>query len=66
MQLTNQVADFRKKQAMTQETLAQKVDVSRQTIIAIEKGNYTPSLVLGLKISQVFGVAIEDIFSLES
>lgn len=48
---------------MTQEELAQKVEVSRQTIIAIEKGNYSPSLELAFKIAKVFEVALEEVFS---
>ena len=48
---------------MTQEELAQKVEVSRQTIIAIEKGNYSPSLELAFKIAKVFKVTLEEVFS---
>jgi len=48
---------------MTQEELAQKVEVSRQTIIAIEKGNYSPSLELAFKIAKAFGVTIQEVFS---
>ena len=49
----------------TQEELAKRVGVSRQTIIAIEKGTYNPSLKLAFKLAQIFGVAIEDLFSYE-
>lgn len=48
---------------MSQEDLAQKVSVTRQTIIAIEKGNYSPSLELAFKISLVFNLPIGDVFS---
>jgi putative transcriptional regulator len=48
---------------MTQEDLAAAVGVSRQTIIAMEKGNYTPSLLLAMQLAQVFKVRIEDLFS---
>ncbi len=48
---------------MTQEELAQKVAVTRQTIIAIEKGNYSPSLELAFKIAQAFGASIEEVFT---
>ncbi|MEK7188202.1 MAG: helix-turn-helix transcriptional regulator, partial [Patescibacteria group bacterium] len=51
---------------MTQEELAAKVGVSRQTIIAIEKGNYTPSVLLALRIAQFFKKPVEDIFYLPS
>jgi len=47
---------------MTQEELALKVGVTRQTIIAIEKGNYSPSLELAFKIAQVFNVTLEEVF----
>ena len=50
---------------MTQEDLAAAVGVSRQTIIAMEKGNYTPSLTLALQLAQVFKVTVEDLFSLK-
>jgi putative transcriptional regulator len=47
---------------LTQEELAQRVDVSRQTIIAVERGNYTPSVLLALKIARVFKMNVEDLF----
>ncbi|MFX0169584.1 MAG: helix-turn-helix transcriptional regulator [Candidatus Hodarchaeota archaeon] len=47
----------------TQKELAQRVDVSRQTIIAIEKGTYNPSLELAFKLSRVFNVSIEELFT---
>ncbi len=50
---------------MTQEELARRVGVSRQTVIAIEKGKYNPSVTLALKIAEVFGVVVEDIFRLK-
>lgn len=48
---------------VTQETLAEAVGVSRQTIIAIEKGHYTPSLPLAMKIAVYFRRRVEDIFT---
>lgn len=50
---------------MTQEDLAKRISVSRQTINAMESGKYVPSTVLALKIAKVFGKAVEEIFSLE-
>lgn len=50
---------------LTQEDLAQKVNVSRQSINAIESGKYTPSTVLALKISQVLNKKMEELFELE-
>ena len=49
---------------MTQEDLARRVGVSRQTIIAIEKGQYNPSVGLALRIARAFGVRVEDVFAL--
>lgn len=50
---------------MTQQELADKVGVTRQTIIALEAGNYNPSLVLAMRIAVFFGVMVEDVFELE-
>lgn len=61
----NKVSEIRKLNKLSQEELAQKVDVSRQTIIALEKNNYLPSLFLALKIARCFDVQIEDLFSLD-
>lgn len=58
----NSVYKLRIKRGFTQEELAERVGVSRQTVIAIEKGNYTPSVLLALKIAHVFKVAVEDVF----
>jgi len=60
----NHVHDFRIKRGVTQIELAEAVGVSRQTIIAIEKGNYDPSVCTALKIASFFGAAVEDIFCL--
>lgn len=60
--VTNKVQQFRKDQNITQEELAQAVGVTRQTIIAIERGNYTPSVLLALKIAKHFKKAVNDIF----
>ncbi len=50
---------------MTQQELAELVNVSRQTIISIEKGRYNPSVLLALKIARVFKKQVEEIFYLE-
>ena len=47
---------------MTQADLADRVGVTRQTIIAIEQGRYSPSLEMAFRIAQVFGVPIDDVF----
>ncbi|KQT24042.1 XRE family transcriptional regulator [Chryseobacterium sp. Leaf405] len=51
---------------ITQEDLAKKIGVSRQTINAMEAGKYVPSTVLALKIAKYFNKKVEDIFELES
>ena len=58
----NTLLSYRTKSGVTQEEFAQSVGVSRQTIIAIEKGHYTPSVLLALKIARHFDVRVEDIF----
>ncbi len=62
--IKNNVQHFRAKAALTQEQLAEAVGVTRQTIISIEKGNYTPSVALALRLAQVFSVSVEEVFSL--
>ena len=51
---------------MTQQDLADKVGVTRQTIIAIESGKYAPSLPLAFRIAQTFGVPIEQVFEYDN
>mgnify|MGYP006295657219 CR=1 FL=1 len=48
---------------MTQQALADQVNVSRQTIVAIENGKYSPTLELAFKIARVFNTSVEDVFS---
>ena len=50
---------------LTQQQLADKVGVTRQTIIAIESGKYSPSLPLAFKLARAFGVSIEDVFEFD-
>ena len=59
------LAKYRREAGMTQEEAAKAVDVTRQTIIAIEKGNYVPSVLLALKIAKLFNVPVERIFYYE-
>ncbi|MBO7343995.1 MAG: helix-turn-helix transcriptional regulator [Alistipes sp.] len=63
--MKNTIRVARAEQRMTQQELADKVDVSRQTINAIESRKFVPSTVLALKIAREFGKAVEDIFQLE-
>ncbi|KYK22627.1 XRE family transcriptional regulator [Thermoplasmatales archaeon SM1-50] len=60
--MKNKIKVFRAMHDFTQEALADRLRVTRQTILAIEKGKYDPSLELAFKIAEVFNVKIEDIF----
>lgn len=63
--MKNTIKVERARKDMTQQDLADKVQVSRQTINSIESGKYVPSTVLALKIARVFNVGLEVIFELE-
>lgn len=60
--MQNSVAARRGALGLSQEALAQRVGVSRQTIISIEKGRYSPSLALAFKLARLFGTTIEQVF----
>lgn len=63
IKITNEIRKLRFfAQEMTQQQLAEKVGVSRQTIIAVEAGKYSPSLELAFRIADAFGVKIEEVF----
>ena len=62
--ITNKVYELRSKQGLTQEELATALSITRQTIIAIEKGNYTPSVLLALKLAQFFKQPVESLFTI--
>lgn len=63
-EISNNVNKLRKEKQVTQEDLAKILGVSRQTVIAIEKGNYSPSIYLALKIGHYFNKPIEEIFTI--
>ena len=63
--MKNRIKVLRAERNMTQEELAIEVQVSRQTINAIEKGKFDPSLPLAFRISRLFGLTIEAIFQEE-
>lgn len=63
-EITNRIRELRARDNLTQEDLAQIVGVTRQTIISIEKGEYVPSLLLGMKIASTFKLPIEQVFTL--
>lgn len=62
MVLRNRVRELRESHGLTQEQMAKKMGVSRQTIISIEAGRYNPSLQLAYKLAHAFGCIIEEVF----
>lgn len=65
-ELKNHIKQHRARLDMTQEDLAKRVGVRRQTIIAIEKGKYAPSAVLAFRIAKVLGMKVDELFELKS
>ena len=63
--MKNRLKVARAEMDLTQEELAKHIGVSRQTINAVESGRYVPSTVLALKMSQVFGKPVEEVFMLD-
>jgi putative transcriptional regulator len=65
--ITNRVKELREAHgSLSQSALAEAIGVTRQTVIAIEQGRYSPSLESAFRISRVFGVGLEDVFGWES
>ena len=60
--MQTKIMQYRKERKVTQDELAEAVNVTRQTIISLENGKYKASLVLAHKIAQFFGVTIEEMF----
>lgn len=65
MPLINRLKEYRAKINVNQTEMGNLVGVSRQTISQIERGDYSPSVTLALKIAKIFNVSVEDIFSYE-
>lgn len=63
--MKNYVKEYREENKLTQEALANHVEVSRQTIISIENGKYVASLALALKLAEFFNTSVESLFSLK-
>jgi putative transcriptional regulator len=63
--LNNRLEAIRKQRNITQEELAEKLEVSRQTIGSLENGRYNPSILLAFKVARFFGMRIEEIFIYE-
>lgn len=64
--MTNRIKEFRARYNLTQDELAKKVNVRRETIVFLEKNKYNPSLKLAYDLARVFSVTIEDIFIFEN
>jgi putative transcriptional regulator len=60
--IRNKVRELRSQQEMTQQQLAERIDLTRQTVIAIEGDKYSPSLETAFRIANVFGVPLEQVF----
>lgn len=65
MRLKTRIRELRARDRLSQEELAQRVGVRRETIGNLENGRYNPSLKLAMDIAQVFGTTVEDIFTFE-
>ncbi|KYG29580.1 helix-turn-helix transcriptional regulator [Alkalihalobacillus trypoxylicola] len=63
--MKNNIKELRAKYDLTQDELAEKLGVSRQTIISLEKERYNPSITLAFKLARIFHCQIEDIFFYE-
>ncbi|MCS0670360.1 helix-turn-helix transcriptional regulator [Cytobacillus firmus] len=63
--MKNNLVEFRKRQGYSQDRLAAKLGVSRQTVISIEKGKYYPSLPLAFELARTFNTTIEELFIYE-
>ena len=63
--LANRLKELRAERGLTQEALAEAVDVTRKTINTVERGRFVPSTVLALKLAAVLGVRVEEVFFLE-
>jgi putative transcriptional regulator len=64
MKLINHIKQHRARLDMTQEQLAEKVEVRRQAILAIEKGKYVPSALLAFRIADALGMGVQELFEL--
>lgn len=65
MPLQNQLKEYRSRLGINQTELGKRAGVSRQTISLIERGDYSPSVTLALKLARICGVQVEDIFQYE-
>jgi putative transcriptional regulator len=60
--MNNRLEEMRTQKGWTQQELADRVEVSRQTIISLERGRYNPSIILAFRLARQFGITIENLF----
>jgi putative transcriptional regulator len=60
--MKNRLEEFRNRNGWTQQELADRVEVSRQTIISLESGRYNPSILLAFRLARLFKLQVEDLF----
>ena len=65
MKLKNRLKGLRARDGLNQTELARRAEVSRQTISLLERGEYTPSIIIALKIAHIFGETVENVFRIE-
>jgi len=65
MKLTNHIKQHRARLDLTQQDLAERVGVRRQTILAVEKGKYVPSALLAFQIADVLGMKVDELYEME-
>ena len=65
-EIENCIRELRKRDGLTQQELADQCGCTRQTIIALEQGRYVPSLSLAMRIAGIFGLQVEQVFTLSS
>lgn len=65
-EIRSHVREHRQRAGLTQEELAERIGVTRQTVLSIEKGNYTPSVALALRLAGVLGAPVEALFDLDT
>jgi putative transcriptional regulator len=63
--MKNRLEQLRLQRSLTQQELADRVEVSRQTVISLERGRYNPSIILAFRLARLFDLRIEDIFLYE-
>jgi putative transcriptional regulator len=63
--MKNRLEELRNQKGLSQQALAERVEVSRQTIISLEKGHYNPSILLAFRLARLFQIPVEELFLYE-